>query len=166
MACDAISGTYNFASKDRNDHLLAPLSTIMRTLGAPSNRVKDQAKPASIPFFHNDLHDMESLLWAVIWQLFFNRDISPTERPHADESDSDAERAQYARELFPRNHSTDIRCDFLESSDTFSKKLEWIPNNLQDIKRLLDALRESLIDKFRSFKRNSSVVNEESFEGI
>lgn len=110
------------------------------------------------PFFHNDLHDLESLWWASIWKLIFCRTIATAETGGITHDSA-------ASELFGPCSRRDSRMLFFQNRRFFEARLTWIASRHSHFKRHLCDLRALLLRKYKSFEAEFPVVNLNIFGG-
>ena len=113
---------------------------------AAANIIQD--KPANLPFFHNHLHDLESLWWVAVWIVFYNH-FSKSQQPDEEPLSSlqVAERQlRLAGTLFPSIMKSTDRRDGFQTS--FSQVCEDLPHHKETICTYLEALRTTLVDHY------------------
>src|SRR6267154_58270 len=110
-----------------------------------------RAAQTKVPFFHNHLHDLESLWWVAVWVVFFNDFSNRTPSPdHTSLTLQDArDQLKLARDLFPSMLGSFIRRDGFQNSTSFQKACNELPPNKADFCNRLDVLRELLIGHYR-----------------
>ncbi|KAL5479069.1 hypothetical protein ACEPAI_2357 [Sanghuangporus weigelae] len=120
-----------------------------------SNSDSDQEGGATEPpsFFFNDLHDLESLLWVAVYELFTILDDSETTPV-----DELTEGEYFCREdaailLFPGSNEMDFREDFMKDKHKFRSCISWIPESFEGIKGYLNILRRHLSRSYAKFER-------------
>ena len=101
-----------------------------------------------IPFFHNHLHDLESLWWVAVWMVFHNH-ISEAE-PSFTLPDV-KHRLDQARKLFPPAFNYDTRLLGFQTQ-AFLKACAGLPDDKTAIYKSLDHLRQVLIDDYESIE--------------
>ncbi|KAL5525380.1 hypothetical protein ACEPAF_9250 [Sanghuangporus sanghuang] len=125
--------------------------------------LQDYGRPP--PFFHNDLHDLESLWWIAIWKIFsYYTDF------RADLTDDFGKEWNKQRELanstlFPRSSETTSRRLFLQTNVHYWELLAWFPDHLRTVKRILAALRSLLVKKYSKFEAGFPSIQMHLFEG-
>jgi hypothetical protein len=115
-------------------------------------RAKLQNEPATVPFSHNHLHDLESLWWVTVWMVFYHH-FSTT--PQSDDKppfslSEAASQLALARTLFPPALQSALRQNGLRVPlrDTCLT----LPSNKSVIRTYLDVLRLSLITHFQAIE--------------
>ncbi|KAL5520272.1 hypothetical protein ACEPAG_9485 [Sanghuangporus baumii] len=106
-------------------------------------------------FFHNDLHDMESLLWIALYQVFRQSDAYESDTVDQEESERRGEEQDIAASLlFPDSNVIDItqRLLCLKEPENFLRRVSWMPEKLEGIKISLDMLRNELIESYTEFE--------------
>ena len=97
MAVEASGRCYYYLPKEDESKLFARLSALL------SDETADTyLKPTPIvspPFFHNDLHDMESLWWVAVFELFFSLEDSTTGDSSTGSSDGWSDEQARKRDL-------------------------------------------------------------------
>jgi hypothetical protein len=110
-------------------------------VSAPEQHVKTQT---SVPFYHNHLHDLESLWWVATWVLFFNY-FSKGTPPPVTRQDTE-EQLKLARSLFPPfPETTNARRLGFQDPQKFQNICNNFPLNKRAISGGLDVLRRRLI---------------------
>ncbi|KAL5479078.1 hypothetical protein ACEPAI_2366 [Sanghuangporus weigelae] len=140
---------------DNDDVLLARLSSWAGL------SVKEIVEKLSFPFFHNDLHDLESIWWIATWVLFFNRvcrDLSDEEQ--------DYYRLLAAKAIFHIAGSPTDRTLFFQTPTVFEEQTAWVPDELRDMTRFLNAIRRILLVSYEKFEKELPEVRTDVFEGI
>ncbi|KAL5525389.1 hypothetical protein ACEPAF_9259 [Sanghuangporus sanghuang] len=120
----------------------------------------------SPPFFHNDLHDLESLWWITIWVLFSYRSFSGNVITGSRERESEVQRRSSGAELFPGNSDTENRRMFLVSKEIYFRRFSWMPDCLRSIKATLNTLRRILIWRYRKFEAAFPTIQMDVIEGV
>ncbi|KAL5496161.1 hypothetical protein ACEPAH_3078 [Sanghuangporus vaninii] len=134
------------------------------------HRMEDLAKlqeaRLSPSFFHNDLHDLESLWWIAIWELFHQ--LSSFQKSNTDvyDRERDEQRRLAFLELFPRSSKTTSRTLFLRVNFHYHDYLLWLPDHLRSIKAALDTIRTTLVHKYVQFEAAFPNIRMELLEGI
>ncbi|KAL5496159.1 hypothetical protein ACEPAH_3076 [Sanghuangporus vaninii] len=116
---------------------------------------------AETPFFHNDLHDLESLWWIVIYMIFFMLDTSFDVEPVQAKL---IKRRNTLQALFPRSNTTKARQFFITNEHTFFDNLSWLPEKLLDLRWTLTVLRKDLTDYYIEFESKFPNIRVETFE--
>ena len=98
-----------------------------------------------MPFFHNHLHDLESLWWIAVWVVFYNNFSEPD--PSFTLLDAEY-RLDIARRLFPPTLDNNTRRDGLQRPTRFRKICDGLPHKMGEIYDSLDSLREFLVSNY------------------
>ena len=96
-----------------------------------------------VPYFHNDLHDLESLWRIAVWVLFTHNISSRSVISSSIAKERQAQRKAAAAELFPENADMYIHRMFPVSKDEYFRRLTWLPDRLRSIKAVLTSSGES-----------------------
>ena len=143
MSIEAAAHKFLFRPSVRSS--VASSSNFDQLLAAMKKR-----KVPEIPFFHNHLHDLESLWWVAVWVIFYN-DFS---EPEPSFTFQDAQlRLGLARKLFPPSYKDCTRRDCLQSSFNFTEICKTLPLNKEDIYNSLDLLRGLLLDHYEAVEK-------------
>ena len=115
-------------------------------------RAKLQNEPATVPFSHNHLHDLESLWWVSVWIVFYHHFSTTSQsgdKPPLSLSEAESQLA-LARTLFPPVSQSAPRQNSLRVPlrDTCLS----LPSNKSVIRTYLDLLRLSLITHFQAIE--------------
>ena len=81
-------------------------------------------------FFHNALHDLESLWWIAVWQLFSRRCGLKTDLEDGGDEDHASRRDAALYLLFPGRDVFVDRWLFFKSKGNFLGKLSWLSDDL------------------------------------
>ena len=110
----------------------------------------------TVPFFHNHLHDLESLWWVAVWVVMYNHFSTPEETTSLDAPDrppfnlTDARRQlELAQNLFPPALNNNSRRDGFQISGSFQRNYDGLPENKKRIYLSLNLLREALIFDYK-----------------
>jgi hypothetical protein len=99
------------------------------------------------PFFHNHLHDLESLWWVAVWVVFYNHISEGT--PSRDRSSPAIKDAlALAEPLFPPGRDFSRHNGF-QLPTFFQEICGQLPSNKQNICNGLDVLRGCLVEHYR-----------------
>ena len=131
--------------------LFAPRSKASSTINEESFSAWEQEEgvaPTEMPFFHNHLHDLESLWWVAVWVVFHNH-ISEAE-PSFTLPDA-KRRLDQTRKLFPPTSDNTTRRNGFQTQ-AFLKTCAGLPNDRKAIYKSLDHLRHFLIDDYESIE--------------
>ncbi|KAL5520260.1 hypothetical protein ACEPAG_9473 [Sanghuangporus baumii] len=118
------------------------------------------------PFFHNDLHDLESLWWIAIWELFNNHIVPLSGIVYFQTEEQDFQRESVAAELFSENNAAESRRLFIQAMDDYYNQVAWMPECLRSVKILLDSLRTELVFSYRKFEASFTSNPTEICDGI
>ncbi|KAL5479081.1 hypothetical protein ACEPAI_2369 [Sanghuangporus weigelae] len=111
-------------------------------------------------FFHNGLHDLESLWWVALWILFFNRDASDAVNEALDKS-----RELAMNKLFPRTDEHEHCASLLESMARYVEAVGWMNGTFQVIGNSLNMLRALLVVKYKAFEATLPNLSWETIDG-
>ena len=98
-----------------------------------------------MPFFHNHLHDLESLWWVAVWVVFYNNFSEPD--PSFTLPDAEY-RLDIVRKLFPPTLDNTTRQNGFRLPTLFRKICDGLPHNTGEIYDSLDLIREFLINHY------------------
>lgn len=118
---------------------------------APSPIIKDAHRPA---FFHNALHDLESILWIAIWFLVKKRvkpglssvEFDPTNQRHL------------ANELF---YGAGARLALMSVHNDFSSWIEDLHSEVQSAARILNQIRRALLRCYLEAEKDLSSIGKD-----
>jgi hypothetical protein len=99
-----------------------------------------------VPFYHNHLHDLESLWWVAVWVVFYNyfsEETPSRDRPSFTLRDA-TDQLKLARILFPPVLESTARRDGFQTPESFQGTCDRLPRNKAIYVRL-DGLRRLLI---------------------
>lgn len=121
-------------------------------------RLQDTGRPPR--FFHNDLHDLESLWWIALWKLLkhtakFEGSIQDEERAR--------QREVTINLLFPQSNNTIKRMHFLQTNVHYWDYLTWWPD--RTLKMAMASLRSTLVKKYSKFEASFPEIQTELFDG-
>ena len=107
------------------------------------------------PFFHNHLHDLESLWWVAVWVVFYNHFLERTsshDPPSEPFTLQDAQgQLKLAKILFPPTLDSAARGDGFQKSESFQEVCNQLPGDKRVITAFysrLDLLRRLLIEHY------------------
>ena len=100
---------------------------------------------AKTPFFHNHLHDLESLWWVAVWVVFNNNFSEPDFSTLLDVE----YRLNIARRLFPPTLDSITRQYTFQRPSQFRELCDKLPHGKEDIYDALDALRRILVTDYK-----------------
>jgi len=104
----------------------------------------------TVPFFHNHLHDLESLWWVAVWVVvynYFSEGTPSRDRPIYTLQDA-RDQLILAQKLFPPRLDSLTRRDAFQAVGWFQRMCKPLPNNKAVIRFRLDLLREFLISHY------------------
>ena len=105
---------------------------------------------AGVNFFHNHLHDLESLWWVAVWMAFYNdfleRDSSH-DRPSPSLEDT-KEKLSLAGTIFPHALESTTREHNFQGLTNFTKTCAKLSDNKETFCSDLDFLRKNLIKQY------------------
>ena len=117
-------------------------------------------------FFHHDLHDLESLWWIAVWIFFTFCVSSEQELPERGNKEQELKRRKAFERLFPRTPGVGERGLFLQNQGFFEEMTRWIPSHRFKIRKVLNALRRLLMQKYRDFESRFPAVELHVFHDI
>jgi hypothetical protein len=101
-----------------------------------------------VPFFHNHLHDLESLWWVAVWVVFYNYISEGTpSRDHSSSAIQDA--LVVAGTLFPPALNIITRHNGFQLPTSFLRTCGRLPRNKEVICDGLNSLRRRLVKHYR-----------------
>lgn len=112
-----------------------------------STQAEENSDDSKCDFYHNHLHDLESLWWIFVWSAFVYE-----KAPAMDDDESielAAEQMQYYNLLFPSAISSEERVSFLAFEDTFFKYISYIPPSFHVQKEMIDIFRYVLVKAYQ-----------------
>ena len=145
MSIEAAAHDFLFEPSVRSSVASSSSSNFDQLLDAMKKR-----KVPEIPFFHNHLHDLESLWWVAVWVIFYNNFSEP--EPSFTFQDAQL-RLGLARKLFPHTLDSMTRQNGFKIPSSFRKICKTLPHNKEDIYNSLDLLREFLIDHYEAVEK-------------
>ncbi|KAL5520224.1 hypothetical protein ACEPAG_9437 [Sanghuangporus baumii] len=164
MAAEAVARHYNHLREDEDIEVARRI--LSQSESERRKSLDNFGKRNDVPiFFHNDLHDLESLWWVAIWELFFNRKCSEVvcEGEHVEEQGR--MRLIAADTLFHVPGATGERSLFFRRKSVYYEKTEWIPDQLLDIQEILDDARVVLLQKYIDFEAEFPAIRVDVFKG-
>lgn len=143
-----------------------PLLVLYRAADSKSARegrkdTHSKREPRRPTFFHNDLHDLESLWWTVVWKLFREYPIALTDP--ADQRSMEEQRSRAFSQLFSQTSSTWDRHNFIKDGPIFYRDIAWLPYWTRDI---IDSLRTTLVLRYLASEAEPPGIQMDVFEGI
>ncbi|KAL5479079.1 hypothetical protein ACEPAI_2367 [Sanghuangporus weigelae] len=161
IAGEAAVRTYKHLSDKQDKELVALL---FAELEKDAQKLVPELKcDLGPPFFHNDLHDLESLWWIAIWELFAYRGHSELWRSLNAEEDNT--RRSAARALFQNSELSGDRTLFLQNIWVYEERTSWMPVMFGDIHRFLNTIRVLLLAKYKKFEEEFPEVKPDMIEG-
>ena len=106
--------------------------------------------PTEVLFFHNHLHDLESLWWVAVWVVFYNH-FSPSGDQFTLRDAED--QLKKARILFPPMVGSTTRRDAFQGSELFKKACDLLHPNKKSVYLGLKILREQLIKHYNAVEK-------------
>ncbi|KAL5520221.1 hypothetical protein ACEPAG_9434 [Sanghuangporus baumii] len=161
IASEAVVRTYKHLSDKQDNELVALL---FAELEKDAQRLIPELKYDLGPsFFHNDLHDLESLWWIAIWELFVHRGHSELWRSLNAEEDNT--RRSAGRALFQNSELSGDRTLFLQNIWVYEERTSWMPVMFGAIHRFLNTIRVLLLAKYKKFEEGFPEVRPDMIEG-
>ncbi|KAL5520225.1 hypothetical protein ACEPAG_9438 [Sanghuangporus baumii] len=105
-----------------------------------------------VQFFHNDLHDLESLWWISIWELFFHRSNVDEELDEESAALADSEREKAIRKLFPRAMIHGDRSGFIDGKQNYEDAVGWMNDTFYELAGILNRFRVLLTTRYQDFE--------------
>ncbi|KAJ3844024.1 hypothetical protein F5878DRAFT_193879 [Lentinula raphanica] len=157
MAAETLAQMYQFDDEQLSDTDEEDSPPDFGDTWAHKQPVWDPIAPAqvsgnTVAFYHNPLHDLESVWWIIIYLFFFNDD----EGSHSD--DSDARQCQMER-LFNGELENLARFMFLKEPDGLDKARRYLSDSFESAFDLLDKLRKILKSAYRKFESTKTFPN-------
>ncbi|KAL5479068.1 hypothetical protein ACEPAI_2356 [Sanghuangporus weigelae] len=162
MAVEAAGRIYTYLPEEDDDEFEAEHRAMVEGRVADI-RLKEKTE-RSTPFFHNDLHDLESLWWIAVWVLFSSRPVSDDGTENAEDSERDEQREAASSVLFPSVELRRERRLFLQSKDDFYARVAWMPDRFRSIKVVLNTLRRSIVRKYSKFEADYPDFRDDALE--
>ncbi|KAL5520261.1 hypothetical protein ACEPAG_9474 [Sanghuangporus baumii] len=117
------------------------------------------------PFSYNDLHDLESLWWIAVWEVFNNVDPGE-EDSYLQSEEQDDRRQSAAAKLFSGCNEIVNRKQFMRVTDVYYDELAWMPRCLYDVRFILDSLRIELILSYQKFEATFPSARTQIIDGV
>ena len=122
-------------------------------------REKEMAE-TDVPFFHNHLHDLESLWWVTVWVVFY-RSFSDGTAPRSRLTLEDAkDQLDLAEKLFPPVSNSTARRDSFQIAKLFRETCNKLPHDKEEACFGLDFLRHQLIKHYMAIEANYPLINQ------
>ncbi|KAL5525400.1 hypothetical protein ACEPAF_9270 [Sanghuangporus sanghuang] len=164
MAAEAVARHFKHLREDEDIEVARRI--LSQSEGERRKNLDNFGKRNDVPtFFHNDLHDLESLWWVAIWELFFNRKCSEVIREGEHSEEQVRMRLIAADTLFHVPGATGERSLFFRRKSVYDEKTEWVPDQLLDIQEILDDARVVLLQKYIDFEAEFPAIRMDGFEG-
>ncbi|KAL5496144.1 hypothetical protein ACEPAH_3061 [Sanghuangporus vaninii] len=120
---------------------------------------KPEENANTVQFFHNDLHDLESLWWIAIWELLFHRSNVDEELDEESAALADSEREKAIRKLFPRAMIHGDRSDFIDGRQAYDDAIGWMNDTFYELAGILNQFRVLLTTRYRDFEASFPCVD-------
>ncbi|KAL5520262.1 hypothetical protein ACEPAG_9475 [Sanghuangporus baumii] len=146
MAIEAAARCYLYLPELSNDEFGTQFAALLEGRLEEAEQMIDSCRPP--PFSYNDLHDLESLWWIAIWELFSN--ISPVGSSQSGEQDVQRESA--AAKIFSGCSAVVNRQQFIQAANVYYDEVAWMPERLRNVKFILDSLRIELVRSYRKLE--------------
>ena len=107
---------------------------------------------ARVQFYHNHLHDLESLWWVTVWIAFYNNFLegeSSHDQPSPSLQDT-KEQLRLAGTLFPRSLENKTRLLIFQGPTDFPETCDNLSSNKNDLCSDLNFLRLLLLEHYRA----------------
>ena len=114
-------------------------------------------------FFHNDLHDLESLWWIAIWKILNYNPRSAASSRSIDARERAKQREHAKDLLFHQSNQALDRSLFLRTNVHYSDCLAWM--QFDALKRALCDVRTAFVDKYSEFEAGFPGIQMQVFDG-
>jgi hypothetical protein len=136
-------GTMHFMSVEvaAENFLFRPPPSLSLSLDELDSAL-DRDGPATVPFSHNHLHDLESLWWVAVWIDFYYH-FSKKETPPSLTLKDAEKQLRLAQTLFPPVRDSNTRLHGFQTK--FQEKCHQLPKDIRPFGADLDRIRRLLI---------------------
>ncbi|KAL5525362.1 hypothetical protein ACEPAF_9232 [Sanghuangporus sanghuang] len=163
MAIEAAARCYLYLPELSNDEFGAQFAALLDGRLEEAEKMIDSSCPP--PFSYNDLHDLESLWWIAVWELFNN--ISPGESAVRSQSgEQDVRRESAAAKIFSGCSAVVNRQQFIQAANVYYDEVAWMPECLRSVKHILDFLRIELVRGYRKFEATFATARTQILDDI
>ena len=155
MAGEAIDRSYRYLPILSHDQALAQMNALFEEDLDKLQELQEATRHRPPRFFHNDLHDLESMWWTAIWKLF-----TSDRSEFVGDGISFSNRATKRRQAFSNifRASSGLRWSFFDNGNMYERETSWMPQDLRLIRRLLRNLREILVFYYKRFEAEFPAV--------
>lgn len=132
--------------------------------------VRDDGDLTKKVFYHNPLHDLESLWWICFGKLFCHQVVSTVVEDGKVKEVELVEKEQFMRqwqiysEIFPSAISNRKRINFLKDDAVFRECISTLSPQLSGVLNVLSAVREELVDYYLMVEADYPNISEEVFK--
>lgn len=162
VAVEAADRRYLYLPPKDDCYIDAILKALEEEKMEDLSRLQEQEEPPR--FFHNDLHDLESLWWIAIWKIL-NYSIQSATRFSSIDIRERVKQRELARNLlFPPSDETLKRTLFMQTGTHFRHYFAWLRWNA--LKGALDSIRRTLVDVYAKFEASFPDIETRIFDGI
>ncbi|THH03768.1 hypothetical protein EW145_g6025 [Phellinidium pouzarii] len=152
---------YTDKSQDSDSTFESRIEVVNNVAEAHSEKPGAEGKPG---IWYNPLHDMESIWWIAVWELFLHEDLSEKNTRTEMERILQADKANL---LFPQLLNTTDRFPFFVNEDNFERTIEYLPESFHKVVGILDKLRRFLRTQYtQAEKRAPKIIDENAFMEI
>jgi hypothetical protein len=165
MAAEVASRTYLFQNVEKKAGPDWDFDEMLASMGQPAHRPKYPPKDRTKQhFFHNPLHDAESVWWGCV-ELLFKRRIECSTMPELEQQYKEKYRAMMntASKIFPDNPADGARISFLTSDVIHDELMSTLPPALVEFGNFLTDYCDNLVAHYRQVEQtpDGSIRKEE-----
>ncbi|KAL5520223.1 hypothetical protein ACEPAG_9436 [Sanghuangporus baumii] len=168
MSIEAMRRCYMYCRPVRENDVLAEIPETISDVTLSDLNALFAKQPSTIKptFFHNNLHDLESLWWVAVWVLFFCGDGGGSRGGGKRIGKPDEQRDWAASELFPKDRTITDRMLFFQNEEVFDEKVAWMPEKYNHSTMVLNYLRAALVMKLKDFESEFPVIRMDVLQGL
>ncbi|THH07036.1 hypothetical protein EW145_g3665 [Phellinidium pouzarii] len=149
---------YTDKSQDSDSTIESRIEVVDNVAEAHSEKPGAEGKPG---IWYNPLHDMESIWWIAVWELFLHEDLSEKNTRTEMERILQADKANL---FFPQLLNTTDRFLFFVNEDNFERTTEYLPGSFQKVVGILDKLRRFLRTRYgRAEEKAPRIIDKDAF---
>ena len=148
MAVEAAERRYLHLPPQAKDLRQARIKALVEGRKEDLARLRQHGRPPR--FFHNDLHDLESLWWIALWKLLQHNFKPETSCASIEAEEQAKQREVVISLLFPQTNNTVKRRLFLQTNVHYWDYLALWPDHT--LKTALAGLRSTLVKKYSMFE--------------
>ena len=112
-----------------------------------------------VPFSHNHLHDLESLWWVAVWEVFNNCFSEGTTRRDRFTLQDVKDQLGLAEKLFPPVPNNTARQNGFKITKSFRKTCNQLPHDKKVACISLNVLRKHLIRHYKAIEAGYPLIN-------